>query len=197
MTVYECALHWRAGSNDYYNVVHYDITGDTPLDLQSLTDNIASEWTSTYRSRVTSTVLFSGVVFRLDIDGSVGTEIQPTGGELAGTSANGEWAGQVAMLIRKKTNGLVRPVQGRAYVPGLVGGNLNSFGEFSTTALADVEAFWDNIILVPFAGNGQAEMLIKASNPAAPNTNPYNSVAECEAAPIPSVLQSRKKGRGA
>lgn len=197
MTIYECAFHFAVGSNDYFNVVHYDITGDSPLDLQDLTDEIVSAWSASIGTITSTTQTFRGVVYRLDIDGSVGTEITPTGGAVAGTAANDEFAGQIALLVQKRTGSLVRPTLGRAFISGLSTSNLNSFGEWNSTALGQAETFWDGIIIVPFAGNGQAEMLLKASNPEAANTVAYNSVTECVALPIPSALQSRKKGRGA
>lgn len=197
MTVYECAFHFSVGSNDYYNVVHYDITGDDPLDLQDLTDEIVSQWNTDMGSVVAPAISFDDITYRLDIEGSIGQTVVPTGGAVSGSAGDDQFAGQIAVLVRKKTNGFVRPVLGRAFAVGITSNGLNSFGEWTNGVLTAVEAFWDNIILVPFAGNGQAEMLLKAGNPEAPNTNAYNSVAECEAVGIPSALQSRKKGRGA
>ena len=197
MTIYEVAFHYGIGSNDFYNVVHFDITGDEPLDLQDLTDQIVTQWGSSQAAATTPQCSFRDITYRLDIIGSVGSTITPTAGAVAGNAANTNWGGQMAVLVQKKTNGLVRPVLGRAFCPGIAVGNLNEFGEWGAATLNACENFWDGIRIVPFAGNGQAEMLLKASNPAAPNTNAYNSVTECVALAIPVALQSRKKGRGA
>lgn len=196
MTVYEVAFRFQAESNQFYNVVHYDITGDEPLDLQDLTDEIVSSWATNCASVIAPAVSFEDITYRLDIDGSIGATFTPTGNAEPGTATDNQWAGQMAMLVRKKTNGLVRPNLGRAFVVGITSEGLGSDGFWTGTVKTAVEAFWDNIILVPFAGNGQAEMLLKASNPEAPNTNAYNSVAECTALRNPSALQSRKLGSG-
>lgn len=197
MTMYEVGLHFKVGSNDYYNVIHYDVTGDTPLDLQDLTDQLASEFVTNLADVIAPAISLEGVTYRLDIDGSVGTEFVPTGGAEAGLATDDQFAGQMALLVQKRTGGLVRPTLGRAFVAGVTSEALNSFGEWNATATAAAESFWDGIIIVPFAGNGQAEMQIKASNPTAPNTQAYSPVTECVALSIPSALQSRKKGRGA
>ena len=197
MTVYEVALHFRGGGDDFYNVVHYDITGDEPLDLQDLTDEIALSFSTNLISVIAPAVGFEDVTYRLDIDGSIGNTIAPTGGSVSGAAASNQWAGQLAGLVQKRTGGFIRPNLGRAFVVGITSEGLSNLGEWTSAVTTAMEAFWDDIILVPFAGNGQAEMLLKASNPGAPNTNPYNSVTECVALSVPSALQSRKKGRGA
>jgi len=197
MTVYEVALHFQSGADDFYNVVHYDITGDEPLDLQDLTDEIFIEWIATLGTITAPAMSFIDITYRLDIDGSVGSTVSPTAGAAPGTATNNNWMGQSALLVQKRTGGLVRPTLGRAFCVGISTSNFTAAGEWSSGVTAIAESFWDNIILVPFAGNGNAEMLLKAGNPAAPNTNAYNSVTECVALANPSALQSRKKGRGA
>jgi hypothetical protein len=196
MAVYEVAIRYAAAGQSFFNVVHYDITGDTPLDLQSLTDEIANAWVNECALRVAGAVTLEDITYRLDIEGSVGQTVVPTGGAKNGLAGDNQWAGQLAVLVQKKTNGFVRPVRGWAFQPGITSEGLNSSGEWTVAVAQDVEDFWDAIILVPFAGNGQAEMLLKASNPTAPNTNAYNSVVECDASTNPAALQSRKKGRG-
>lgn len=197
MTVYECAFRYRVGADDFFNVVHYDITGDDPPDLQDLTDEIVAAWAAGIGDHVAAAVTFNSVIYRLDIDGSVGVEVIPTGGPEPGTATVNNWAGQMAVLLQKKTNGIVRPNLGRMFIPGVFTSALTAGGEWSVDIVQAAEAFGNAIVLISFAGNGVAQMLIKASNPTAPNTNAYNEVAECNSLAIPSALQSRKKGRGA
>lgn len=148
-------------------------------------------------NRIAPSVSFVGIVWRLDIAGSIGTEFFPTGGPKPGLAGDNQYAGQLAMLVQKRTNGLVRPVLGRAFVAGVTSEALDATGQWTQAAATSVQVFWNGIRTVVFDGNGQAVMQLKASNPDAPNTNEYNTVAECRALLIPSVLQSRKKGRGA
>ena len=197
MTNYEAAFHFQAGSEDFYNVVHFNVTGDVPLDLQDLTDEICTLWANNMANRIAPAISFVGIVWRLDIDGSIGTEFTPTGGPKPGTAGDNQYAGQLAVLVQKRTNGLVRPVLGRAFVMGVTAEGLDANGQWTQGVATSIQVFWDNIKTVVFDGNGQAVMQLKASNPEAPNTNPYNTVNECRALLIPSVLQSRKKGRGA
>lgn len=197
MTIYEAAFHFQNGDDDYFNVVHYDVTGDEPLDLQDLTDEIVASWVTNLAPIIVPSMNFLGIVWRLDVPGSVSVEITPTGGAENGSNVVQSWVGQMAVLVRKSTGGTVRPTLGRAFVPGVNSQGFGSNGNWTAGILTACESFWDDIIIVPFAGNGQAEMLLKASNPTAPNTNPYNSVTECTALANPSALQSRKKGRGA
>lgn len=196
MTVYECAFHFVGGVNNFYNVLHFDITGDTPLNLQDLTDEIVASWVANMSSTVSPAISFVDITYRLDSPGSVGSTITPTGGSEVGTAASSDWAGQLGMLVQKKTNGLVRPTLGRVFAIGITAGALTVNGTWAAANMSAVETFWDDIIIVPFADNGQAEMLIKASNPTAPNTNAYNSVVECTAKANPVTLHSRKLGVG-
>lgn len=197
MTIYQVAVRQSHSPDDYFNVFYYDITGDTPLDLQDFVDEFAGIWSTELASIVAPNVVFEDITLRLDVDGSIGQTITPTGGAIAGTAADNQFVGQLAVLVQKKTGGFVRPNLGRAFLPGISTEGTNGASEWTTTVITAAEAYMDSIIIVPFAGNGQAEMLLKASNPTAPNTNAYNSVTECVALRTPSALQSRKNGRGA
>lgn len=197
MTQYELAFHWGVGSNDYYNVINYDIVGGDPPDFQAFVDTTAADYQNSMANVIAPAMEFRGVVFRLDIDGSVGTEVAPTAGPIPGQAGDDQFAGQLAVLAQKRTGGVVRPTLGRIFVPGVSAEGLNQFGEWTSNVTDAVEAFWTDMLLVSFSGGETATMQLKASNPNAPNTNPYNGVSSIVALSIPSALQSRKKGRGA
>ena len=196
MTVYEVVLEMDTPAGDMLNVVHYDITGTAPLDFQDFCDVIASDFDTYLKSIITAACSFRGVTIRLDTPDSVGASFVPTGGSVAGTNASNTLAPQMAALVRKQSGNLTRPTQGYAYQGGISAGGFTSAGRWSTAVNTAVKNYWDALLEVNFAGSGNAEMQIKASNPSAPNTVAYNPATLINVGGIPVTMRSRKEGVG-
>lgn len=196
MTVYECVLEYDSPSGEMLNVVHWDLTGTAPLNFQDFVDNLRTEFVNSLAAVIAPSVSFVAVTIREDSPGAIGIRYTPTAGSAAGTSTDNQYGPQLAALVRKRCENGQRPALGFAYQGGITSEGLTSAGRWSATVNNAVFAFWDANIIIPFAGDGQAEMVVKASNPTAPNTVAYNSVTSINVGGIPVTQKRRKEGVG-
>lgn len=196
MAVYEGVINWTFNSNIYNTVLHYD-DGDTgPPDFQGLTDDIRDKFNTAGMPGLVNDLVFTSMRWREDIAGGVGTVYVPTAGTLAGSAGASETAGQLALIIRKLGAGLVRPSKGRIYVPGVATSALQSNGLFIGTTSNALETMFEDILTIDDGGGVELDMVIKASNPSAPNTVPYNPVVGLQALGNPGTQRRRRLGVG-
>lgn len=196
MTIYEVVLEGRQNGEDMLTVLHFDITGSDPVDWEAFADNIVSEWMAVLQPTTTANTTYEGVTVRLDIEGSVGLFVPFSTGIVAGTDSDDGQVTQVAMLARKNTGTLTRPTQGRIFHGGISSQYIDNTGNWSGAARAAVQTFWTSLLDFPFGTDNDARMVVKASNPSAPNTVPYNPVDNITIAGIPVVQRRRKKLTG-
>jgi len=143
-----------------------------------------------------TSVAYDGITIREDIPGSVGVTYPFTLGTLTGTNGSSSLIPQSALLLRKYADTAVRPNQGRIYQGGLPANAVNSSGRFSGPTVTDVQLFWQDQRIVNLVGGSSLQMVIKSSNPTAPNTVAYNPVSRIVAAAIPVTQRRRKEGQG-
>lgn len=197
MANYEVVLMGRADSGDILNVLHYDISLQDATVLQEMTDFIAAAFITHCQDRFVPDFQLRRVRFRPDSPGAVGVEYTPTAGPINGTATGGEYAGQLAALIRKHNDDGDRPAIGRAYVGGLATGQLTGEGLWEQNLINSLIDFWEAIRDINLVVSGEtAQMLIKASNPTAPNTSAYVDVDRITGGVNPVTQKSRKRGVG-
>lgn len=193
MAIYEVALKWGDSDSKYYNVLHFDITGQDPINFADMANEIGTAFTTHLATNIVSAVTLEGMVVREDTPGSVGQEFDINE---AGTATNGDYAGALALQINKKTDGLVRPTRGWMFIPGVSATQLGTDGRWEGAVRTNAQLFVGDLLNFGFADAGNATMLIKANNPSAPNTNAYNEVLALGAAAVPKTLRSRQPGIG-
>lgn len=196
MAIYEVVLEGRQGTDDMLTVLHYDITGVLPPDWQAMANVIRVHLADHMAALCANYITWEGITVREDIPGSVGLFIPFELGTLTGSVANPDTITQVCMLVTKQTGTLTRPTQGRIFQGGISCDFAAAAGNWTVDAQEPVNDFWEDVRVIDFAGPSTATMVVKASNPSAPNTVPYNPVVSLTVSPNPVVQRRRKRGSG-
>lgn len=196
MAFYELVIEGRQGTQDMLTVLHYQSSGVEPPNFGAAATVIRGHLADHMAAFCGPHVTWVGITVREDIPGGVGTFIPFAGGTLAGTVAGGDQINQVAVLVHKLSDGLVRPTKGWFFQGGIdtVGASAGSIWEAGL--LTGVEAYAEDIRILNIAGPTTLTMVIKARNPTAPNTQPYSVVNAVDATNIPRVLRNRRAGAG-
>lgn len=196
MAFYEVVLVGQQNADEMLTVLHYEITGNQPNEWQSFANAISLLMIGSLDGALATTVRYTGIRVREDIPGGVGFELGFTGGDVVGGSAGPDLVFTNCMIIRKQASGLVRPTQGRVYQGGLPATFVGSTGFWDTTFAQTVEDFWTSMINITFGAAGVAQMVIKARNPSAPNTQPYSEVESMVRLLNPGTQRRRRIGVG-
>lgn len=196
MANWEIVIEGRQGSADMLNVLHYQSSGVEPPDFAAAATVIKGHLGDHLTTYAVPAVTWVGITVREDIPGSVGTFIPFPTGTLVGTNADADAVAQVAVFVRKRSQGLIRPTLGWAFQGGITVHGTNASFNWDTAILDAVEAYWEDIRIMTIAGPTTLTMVIKARNPTAPNTQAYSPVNAVEAAVSPRVLKGRRIGAG-
>lgn len=192
MTVYEVVLNGQQDAEPMLTVLHYDITGST--NFQALADAIDFELEAGLSALVVSSVQWQGITIRLDSPGAVGVTYTFTGGQVVGSHPESTYFANVAANVRKFTDGITRPTRGRIYQGGIPSNAVDGDGRLTASYATQLYTAWENLRVIEFDTTGEAVMQIKASNPTAPNTEAYNTVARIGCARELSTQRRRNYG---
>jgi len=192
MAVYELVLEGAVNDQPCLNVLHYDVTGST--DLQALTDRIAVLMVAEWETLLVPGYLLPQVTWRLDEPGQIGVPYQFTGGPINGQDVDTEVWQTVALNVQKLTTTGSRPAKGRIFQGAVPSGAVDPLGRVDVAFRAAVKSFWDSMVTIAFDTVGIAQMVIKASNPTAPNTVPYNPVSSTLVSSKPAKQSRRNVG---
>lgn len=196
MTVYQVVLNGLQLNQKMLTVLYYDAAGEAGFDWSALADAIRIEMVLNLQDQLTAQTSYSGITYREDILGSVGVTVPFTSGDLVGTGAGEDNMTQGACIVRKLTGSQVRPSKGRVYQGGLSMGALNEFGLWPTSVQTALTDFWNEVVSFSFSGPVTFDMVLKASNPSAPNTQAYTNVTEMKAIGNPATQHRRRIGVG-
>jgi len=196
MTVFEVVIEGRQGTEDMLNVVHYDDGGSPPAAWSDVASELQGHLIDHLQALCGDRVTWLGLTYRIDSLGQVGTFVPLPGGVLTGTDVSGDQLDQAAILIRKRSSGGVRPVLGWAFQGGVTVHGLNAASGWEGSILFEAASFWEDIRVFNLPGPSTLQMVIKASNPTAPNTQPYSSVDLVQAINTPRTLRRRRAGMG-
>lgn len=189
---YEIVLNWDQDGQPAASVLHYDVNPGTSIDFQGFADDIASKFVAAYTDRIAPAVSFESVYFRRDIPGGVGQTLIPALAPIVGTAGDNQFARALSVLCRKLTAGTSRPAQGRVFQPGVTSEGLTANSNWLAGIANDLENFWDSMLTLTDGAGNTATMQIKASNPTAPNTVPYNPVSSFQVIGRPSTQRQRE-----
>lgn len=196
MTVYEVVLEGRQGNTDMLNVFHYEVqTGETP-DWQLGADELRSHIANRLATLSMNNVLYTGITVREDLPGHVGVFYGFTAGDIGGSNSTSSQSRTLAMLVRKRSLGGIRPVLGWFFVGGLIAENLTNIGLWNTATTDAVTLYANDITVLGAVAASDVNMVIKARNPTAPNTQPYSVVDVCDVTVIPRNVRSRRQDLG-
>lgn len=190
--VYEVVLNGVLNAQQVLTVLHYDVDGGDPINFQAMADAIRVHLVDNLQAWLVPTMSYTGITIREDIPGTVGVTYAFTLGTLTGSDANVDSFNQLAMLVRKNCNSTVRPNRGRVFQGGLTSEGTDGNGLWQTDMRNAVNAFWSDMISISFAGPATAQMVVKASNPTAPNTVPYNPVTTVGTISNPTTQRRRR-----
>ena len=196
MANWEIVIEGRQGTNDMLNVLHYQSSGVEPPDFGATATVIRGHLEDHLQPHCGSRVTWVGITVREDIPGGVGTFYPFGAGTLTGNNATPDQADILTGLVRKVTNSLVKPTLGWAQQGGLTAGALEPTGVWNATITAAVEDFWEDIRVLNITGPTTLQMVVKARNPTAPNTQAYTPVASVSLAGTPRALRSRFPSSG-
>lgn len=196
MSVYEIVLKMVAANGEMLNVLHYDFTGVEPVDWQAVVDLIASDFTTHLSPIIAPAVTFEGINVRLDSPGQIGVFYTPTAGSVAGSATDNQWAGGLAAQVYKRSTSGSRPALGWVKVGGITSEGLGAGGRWTATVQTALFDFWNDMLTLSAAGPSTGTLQIKARNPSAPNTVPYNPVITVDVNPIPKTQRTRVEGNG-
>ncbi len=197
MARYEAVLNFAAPTGAIKNVLHYETVGVQGVDMQEATDKIELEWNQNCRDRFAPSVSFVSVTWRDDSAGSVGVEYLVPLSPVAGTANDNQYAAAEALIIQKVNTSGVKPAKGRLYVGGITSEAFEATGNWALATVQAVEAWVDQIrdFTVPTTGVG-FQMVIKASNPTAPNTSIQQNVDLAKGIVRPATQRRRRRGIG-
>lgn len=196
MAFYEVVLNFTIDGEVMQNVIHYDITGETSDDFSGYADSIRASFVGNILPVIVPSMSFNDVTFRLDVPGGVGFTVPFTAGPIAGSAADDNYAGQLALIVRKIAQSSVRPNKGRMYIGGVSSYALEGSGRWALNASTLAQDYMTGLLQLDSGFGGIALMQIKASNPLAPNTVPYNPVQVMQALGIPGTQRRRRQGVG-
>lgn len=197
MTQYwELVMDWDIDTGDAKNVLHYVDNAPATIDWQGVCDTIAGYFSTAYRETLSGSCTWRGITVREDAEGSVGVTYTPTAGGLEGQAGDDSYIPAVAALVRKRSLNTVRPNQGRVYQPGVANEEFVATGTLGSGAKSNIDAFWDDMILLADGGSALLQMVIKCRDTSKPNTVAYNPVAEVSTAFHPATQRRRMFGHG-
>lgn len=191
MSFWEVSLNYDQSGELAQNVLHYSWPDNQPIDFQIAADIIGADYLNLAAVVIAPNVTFDSVTFRPDLVGSVGQTYFPAAAPVPGASADNQYAKVLSCLVRKQSTSLVRPVQGRIYQVGVTSEGLNGSGEFNATVRDALDLFWTDMLLIAAGGGDSLSMVIKASNPTAPNTQAYTNVTSVSAIRNPATQRRR------
>lgn len=192
MPQYQVVLNGALGTADMLNVLYYQSSGVEPPDWQQVADIIGGNISTHLLSVCGNHASWRGITVREDIPGSVGIDYNFTGGALVGSNSTSSMLNQLAVLVRKFTSGIVRPTRGWAFQGGPIAEGLNNASEWSSGTTDAVQDFWNTLKTITTTDPTTLTMVLKATNPTAPNTNPYNIVQTVQCALVPRTLDGRR-----
>lgn len=197
MTMYEVVINWGSASGEFKNILHYETDAVHGADMDAMADFLSTAYLLHFRDRVAPGVSLISVSVREDIVGAVAVDYPMPLSPLVGLAGDDQWAGQLALLVRKLNLSGNRPAQGRIYLPGVTSEALTATGEWAQNVAADAQDFLEELrdFQAPISGPLWV-MHIKASNPDAPNTVTYASVDAVQAVTNPTTQRRRRKGVG-
>lgn len=177
MTYFEAVLNFSTPTGDMKNVLHFNLSSTDSEDIQEATNTIMGQWNIIAADNFSGACTFESITWREDTPGAVGVEYSDPSGPYSGTFADGDYAPNAAMLVRKYHDSGSRPSRGRMYVGGLTAEALEATGRWNNTNVSDVVS-WVELIRSFTVGGGAntVDMVIKATNPTKPNTQPYTIV---------------------
>ena len=197
MTYYEAVLNFNAPTGAIKNVLHYLTAAEQGEQLQAATDEIELLWNTHFRSQVAPSITFNSITWRVDEVGAVGIEYPVPLSPVAGSATSSEFAAAEALILHKKNTTGTKPARGRMYIGGVTSGKFNSVGNWDQSVL-DAGIDWLEAIAEFTAGSPATvfNMVIKASNLAAPNTVPYAVVDTVGGVVRPGTQRRRRRGIG-
>ena len=178
------------------NVLHYQSSGVEPPDFGDAAVVIRGHLIDHMQSLCGTRVSWVGITVREDIPGGVGTFYPFLAGTVGGTAVNEEQADMLTMLVRKITGSLVKPTLGWIQQGGITADALEANSTWDESVRDEVEAFWEDVREINISGPSTLNMVVKARNPEAPNTQPYTVVNSISTGSAPRALNSRFTGRG-
>lgn len=196
MANWEVVLEGRQGGQDMLNVLHYQDNTAGVVDWTAVATTFYVDLTDQMIPMCTAEVRWTGITYREDILGSIGVFVPFPLGDVIGTYPGGDLMRQAAMLVRKRTTATTHPNLGWIFQGGLCTVGLTAAGRWETAFLTDVQSFWDDMRLINTGVGDVLTMVIKARNPLAPNTVPYNAVTSVQAVSVPRTVATRREGVG-
>jgi hypothetical protein len=192
MAVYEVTLEGELDANPMVTVLHYDISNST--NFGALAQEILLLMIADLVEFLVPSASYSGITVREDVPGGVGTFYAFTGGPAAGTNVDDRYWGIICAQVRKLTSSGLRPAQGRVFQGGIPASNVDTDGRVVIALRVALTTFWEEMRDITFDTTGHAEMVIKASNPTAPNTVAYNPVTAINVSSKPAKQSRRNAG---
>lgn len=191
MANWELVIEGRQGAQDMLSVIHYQDNSAGAVNWNDAATVIRGHLTDDLISSCGNRTTWEGITVREDIPGGVGISYPFSAGVLSGTYPAADHADVLTMLIRKKTVSLVRPTAGWAQQGGFSAAGLEPTGVWATSFTGAGEAFWESIRVLNLIDDVVLQMVIKARNPTAPNTQAYTAVSSVSAEPVPRTQRSR------
>lgn len=196
MPNFEVVLNGSLNEQDMLSVLHYEGSQPNPTQWQAIADYIRGLMVTDLQPVLVSECEYSGITVREDVLGAVGVEYVFTSGLLVGSSVNTDVANQMCVNVKKLTSSGSRPARGRVFQGGISTVSLTGTSTWDTALLGSLDNFWTAMITLADAAFPTLSMVIKASNPIAPNTVPYNPVTSIAVGGIPVTQRRRKQGVG-
>jgi len=193
MSIWEVVLEGKQGVNDMLNVFHYDDGGAGTPDFADIASAFFTAISTNLVTYAMPYVTWSGVTYREDVEGSVGVFQPFQTGSIEGGATDQSNITQLSMLMHKRTESLIRPSLGWFFQGGISAEYVDGVSSWDSAAKAAVEAYGEDIRVITLTTLATVNMVIKARNPDAPNTQAYTAVTSITADPTPRVLKGRRK----
>lgn len=193
MPNYLAVFNFSTPTGEVLNVVNYSIDNPDPAALQLATAHIQTSWKNNLESHMPAATSFPSITWREDVPNSVPLTVEGVTPPVFGNATTNDYAAMYAVVGRKHNDNGQRPNLGRIYVGGLTAAFLDGDGRWNIAVLANVDGWLESIrAFSTTATPASFQMQIKASNPSAPNTAPYQLVDRFTVRPTPGTQRRRR-----
>ena len=196
--MYAIRIKQKLHGSDIINVVHYEaFNADVLPTIEDLCSKIRDEWIIEMSPWLSGEISLVGFDYRVE-PADPNTPFVPvtvTGLPVVGQSADNAMAGQVCLILDKRSN-TNAPWRGSLKVGGIADSAMGSDGNFNNSVVTSAQAYADGLRYVEISPNVAGTMVIVSRDSKFIPAGQFAPVATLTANPNPGTLRSRRLGRG-
>ena len=193
---YEIVLNGKIGEQDLLTVLHYVLVSGPVPNWDDVGTIIRGHLITYMTPHLVTAAVYRGIYVREDVPGGVGADYDFLGGPVVGAAPDDEYFTNISLQVNKNTSNGMKPTKGRVFQGGLSASATQNNGLWQANTRAGCVDFYEAIRILNVVGGAVLNMAVKARNPTAPNTVPYNLVNSIGSTSVPRPQRRRTIGQG-